>query len=698
MEKHPSIPDAMMDAILRRLAVAPCSAYELLLALGTQSFTPLGGEFAIYPVLYRLRARRLVRSKLIETPGEPAYRREYRLTAKACQKIGVAPPSVSWQQMEIHLAEGMESAPPLGAKAQLDLATLPPPVHETVQKLIKQTRLHRREKSNVTADLIAHLYEAQAAGRTMAETAGQIDVPSLAPWITRERRRERSWIEHGAVLSAKAAVVMFVFYLFSIGWFSFKKPVVSIDYGAQINAVAKSAPRDQCAWPIYCEAWSSNGGQFIALDEFKIAGRRPQRMPHPGEPGWDDARRLLTKYSALLDAIRRGGQMPFLGLEVKHGGRYDTKDVVGLDWKKNYSVFDEPAVYDPHGATGWIGLVNERHHSSLRVMARLLLVDLDAAAEAKDAARAIANYRAVLGIARQLKEFPTTIMHLIAWSVAANAQATIQRVIQRQPDLFSRTELTQLQTITSESAGLISFDPSGEVAIFRDLFQRVYSDDGSGKGRICSTGVELFLGFNDMLVGAGQGVEAGNVTKAIVVKMATPFAALGTISRAEAVAELEQMYLDKGAHLPLWELLKGTDPAMQRTQWKSLYRFPLILADDSYERVIIASRSAGALFETTAAAFALELFRRDHGKYPDSTTELSPRYLANAPVDHSTGEPLLLTLREGTPVLYGRGRDGKDNGGVSPPHWTGAALPQTLDWVLYPVPEEGLFLPDDDER
>jgi hypothetical protein len=83
-------------------------------------------------------------------------------------------------------------------------------------------------------------------------------------------------------------------------------------------------------------------------------------------------------------------------------------------------------------------------------------------------------------------------------------------------------------------------------------------------------------------------------------------------------------------------------------------------------RVPFACQRAQARLRTTIAALAVERYRLDRGRWPDSLDVLCPCYLSSVPVDPFDFEPLRYRrLRDGV-VIYSCGRDGADNGGVIP--------------------------------
>jgi hypothetical protein len=69
--------------------------------------------------------------------------------------------------------------------------------------------------------------------------------------------------------------------------------------------------------------------------------------------------------------------------------------------------------------------------------------------------------------------------------------------------------------------------------------------------------------------------------------------------------------------------------------------------------------------DNLCVAFALEWYRRDHGRYPRTLEALAPKYLAQIPQDIFSGKPLIYRPSEKGYLLYSVGINGKDEGGRS---------------------------------
>ncbi len=65
----------------------------------------------------------------------------------------------------------------------------------------------------------------------------------------------------------------------------------------------------------------------------------------------------------------------------------------------------------------------------------------------------------------------------------------------------------------------------------------------------------------------------------------------------------------------------------------------------------------------TLVMVAVERFRRQQGRWPESLNELVPEFLARLPTDPCNGFPLCYRRLKDGVVIYSVGADGADNGG-----------------------------------
>lgn len=77
-----------------------------------------------------------------------------------------------------------------------------------------------------------------------------------------------------------------------------------------------------------------------------------------------------------------------------------------------------------------------------------------------------------------------------------------------------------------------------------------------------------------------------------------------------------------------------------------------------------AAARSQAIIQAADAGIAVELYRREHGELPKSLADLAPKYLATAPVDPYTGQPMFYKITAEGFAIYAVGRNGVDDGGV----------------------------------
>ncbi|MBW3542227.1 MAG: hypothetical protein KY476_18315, partial [Planctomycetes bacterium] len=69
-------------------------------------------------------------------------------------------------------------------------------------------------------------------------------------------------------------------------------------------------------------------------------------------------------------------------------------------------------------------------------------------------------------------------------------------------------------------------------------------------------------------------------------------------------------------------------------------------------------------YRNLKVALALAAHHNEHGRYPKTLAELSPRYVENVPKDFFTNEPLKYQPRQDGYLLYSVGANLQDDGGA----------------------------------
>ena len=411
-------------------------------------------------------------------------------------------------------------------QATLSGSELPGVVQDVIRSVIKQTRLNRSEKADVCTELISHFVDGIDAGNSAERMIEDFGEPSLAAkLIRRGKQRSRSMFQK--IARAFGLISVFAVVSYAGLWIAFLsgQPKPEVDYVKSLNTSAIELPEDQKAWPIYREAWIENGfilskfgAEIYRTDEQGVA---TGELSTPGDKGWPKAVSFLKSHSAMYDAFRAAGAKPVLGLELrKQYADYDLRDLRAMSpghFDEDGTLINE--LFDNAEMTPVEKEANELvigtllpHIQSFREMARHLQSDLRLAIEEGDSERASQNIIAMLGIARQAAEAKVLVCSLVGLAVADVAMDSIEIAVSDNPGTFSIQQLTELKSQLEkfEVRSLVQF--GGERAMFYDILQRLYTDDGNGDGRMTLIGQQLLPYVNGM---CGKRDEKGNRLSAL---------------------------------------------------------------------------------------------------------------------------------------------------------------------------------------
>jgi hypothetical protein len=130
----------------------------------------------------------------------------------------------------------------------------------------------------------------------------------------------------------------------------------------------------------------------------------------------------------------------------------------------------------------------------LRRGAELLEIDARRAALEGDGVRVSADLEAITRMAEHAYEHPTLVGHLTGISFVGRAARLIGTLLHERPELFNDAALARLSHRLGglRGGGRLTVDFSGERAVFEDLLQRLYTDDGKGGGHPVPKFLDLY--------------------------------------------------------------------------------------------------------------------------------------------------------------------------------------------------------------
>jgi hypothetical protein len=589
-------------------------------------------------------------------------------------------------------------------QAMVNEAALPVPLDTIVRDVIKRSRLWRSEKLDVAMELIAHFADGLESGQSpeqLAESFGDLAQAAVLIRKAKKRNRPLSWrVARGALRGMALFIVIIIgVYIMMLARFYMGAPAKPVDYRPQLNKAALALKEDERAWPIYRQA----ALQLPKLPEAGFDVAKRNRLPMPGEPGWESLAEYLRANQAAIAIARTAIDKPGLGFVA--GYEFSPEDQQ-LWPNTKFTDYD----IERYGLMS----VLLPYFTPLRTLSKVLTLDAQQAAFSGDGATAMADIEAALVLSSHMRETPLIISNLVSLAIFQQALHSLDLILAYWPESLSDQQLQAMaHTIAAHTDEQLVLQLSAERLGFQDIVQRVYTDDGNGDGRLTPQGFRMLDFF---VAWDFNGRNDPQTSKYLM--LAGPAVNAVMLGRRDMLNEYHQMMdmAEVESRLPLWQ--RGSSAFETKLEgWASspfdtARRMPLVLLMPALGKASRTSQFAIAARDATTTAIALELYRRKHGAWPATLSELVP-LIPSVPRDRYDGAAMRYSLIDGKPVLYSVGVDRDDDGGLPPmpngipntesakqwktleqvaaikamqsqnPRWSGIALADG-DWVLWP--------------
>ncbi len=559
----------------------------------------------------------------------------------------------------------------------IDGAQLPLSLQKLTTKVVLRTRLRRLEKTSVAHELCASFHDGLEKGATAEELANSFgNAQSAARRIRRERKHQRHvlwrFMSRTVKIAGVVLLLLVVVYVFELIRFNMRRPTITRDYVAEINAQIEAIPEEDRAWPIYHEA-------ILSLHPL------PARMSSvwaesPDDEMWQEQTAIIHDKAQAIELFRQASQRPFFGRPWATAIEPDIAQAMQI----------EP-IATQQTAHSLLIETTMPHYSSLRNGALLLAADARLAAFEQDSERVEKNLTALAGMSTHNKIQETIIGELVDVSIHSIMLITLHNALYVHPALFTDEQMLRMSHMLGKTSMNHQTISQHERQTFYDIIQRAYTDDGAGDGKLTPYGACVLLNFG--LVGNWFGCEFG--------PFFGPALAHWVYSRADIVNEFDLIVaeMERVSSLPLQELVKFDD--YERVE--RLYNDPVAMSKQELIAVYMpigiehTARYIEILHlerDTVRTVIALELYKRREGSYPESLEELTPHLLPELPVDRFDGQLLRYLLVDGAPLLYSVGANQKDEGGEPALDDDGVPSPDAAqnlskrdrpgDWILHP--------------
>lgn len=517
----------------------------------------------------------------------------------------------------------------------LTVHSLPRPIVDLVVRVVRRTRLWRREQIDVANELISHFQEGIDAGLPESKLLEGFGDPTAAARLIRRakiRNRPLSWKVLRRSFQAFGTVLLLFFIWWAWLWvrFHFAKPNVTYDYIGNRDALSKAIPESDRAWPLYAQAItkcsecncaysfpSPPGADGKLLPEWvgladlvdiqRVNGRvqgtwnvsaEGVGAPQGTENVHREYRMKMDVYTKALDELSQGSHWPAM-VQFAEMNREAIELALQAATKPELGfIYRDPA------NEVWLNVVNQGQPSRFEEatnsllagvllpqtqviysFVRLLKIECERSWLAGDRERVLRILAASLHIGEQVGSSDTFLVEkCLAINYSTPCWTFVRNILAEQPDFFSDSDLRDLaHRIAASRVQLEVALTSDSKQIYDDLLQRLYTDNGNGDGYLTSTASRLL----DEQVKMYPGTEVKlNPWERSSSPLAPLMAGL-TVSRSELKQVLDHFVELDNLELrePLWNtdldrtprsieyLLGLVSPPLERIKYKMLQKF-----------------------------------------------------------------------------------------------------------------------------
>lgn len=561
------------------------------------------------------------------------------------------------------------------AFAMLDNADLPEPIDETIRRTIDRTKLWRDERAQIAKELIAHAQDAIDAGRSPEQVVESFGNPRRVARLLRrsmKRKRPAAWKLYW--YSRRAMAVLCVVLVLGYGWlafrFFFSSPSINVNYAAMLDARNDGYREDQKSWRVIMEAgfqWRVVCEPFGATQTAEAHGVDPMTYQEgwlslPGiatdHPDYAQMVEAVDAFEPMLAQVRDAASRPVFGLPVAYA---TVQEQVGTGQADRSVV---PADDDEYKERSTIDILLP-HLGPSRQLAQVLHFNARVAMRRGEVEQAVSDYIASMNLARQCQREPFLIAHLVGIAIHQACIKEIEWAVREFPGAFDSEQLARIAHVHARVDGGRSMGLDTERYVFNDFLQRVYTDDGNGDGHITAEGAAWLRQWTSSF----NHEDAGGIP-AFVADATNPIGLVFSNSRAEELRfynegmdQIERV-LEKGPEwLPLIQELEAQIEIEKAQSDGVASRFSVVgvmmpALGSSVSRYFIHEQARNG-FEIM---LAIEAYRSENGRLPDSLDQLTPRYLPEVPADlMDPGGVVKYAIEGDRYVLYSVGSDGDDD-------------------------------------
>ncbi|MCG3137285.1 MAG: hypothetical protein HJJLKODD_01128 [Phycisphaerae bacterium] len=574
-----------------------------------------------------------------------------------------------------------------------ELTTLPGELQELTTRVVRQTRLWRRERRDVQAELESHfregLIELQQDGLTLEQCIKVLkeqfgDEVVLAKLIRRGKKRGRPMI-YKVFVYTMAVTFGGAGSLGGLVWWRAQgEPNPTVDYVARLNEPILAIPEEQRAWPLLREA-------ILQVEPMPKVLQELSALPAPDDQEWSMAESWVAQNKEALDLVRQAVQRP------RYGYLYDWQSSLEYRIEDARRRGDETDRQELEFQLA--ELKTERNElrplislvlpslRSYRDIARMYILDSRRCADHENWSQAWQELESSCHLGGLLLQGKTLIEQLVG---AAILNLTLSEMVQLQQahdaeftdEAWLQIHNTKLWISAIQIETVIDF----EQMTFEDVVQFVFTDDGQDNGHLLPKQYDEMVNAFSQTAPDGSG-DSGWSHEAKLATMAAMHA-----DRKSTLATYYQLWSEIARYreLPLYDAQRAeADRVLDqfKNDPEKQIRFAMVCnLMPSLGRADQLLRELEMNLAAMNTIIALQEFRRQAGAYPVMLSELLPDYLDALPEDVYSGQPLKYEMTEaGDFKLYSVWRNLQDDSGSSVKMNEPDSPNDPEDWVYWPV-------------
>jgi len=536
---------------------------------------------------------------------------------------------------------------------------LPACAAEFITLVIKKMRYRKKVRQDVQAELTAHFEDELRDCKSDEEKeqkAQQLianfgDVKLLAVLLRRAKKRCRPLWRTVIARTFQTIGVLILCFIIYVVWFLSGKPVITVDYIAELNRIVRPVADETLnAAPLYEKA--------VKLYEEKSSDEMSELLGKKYNEATTEQKKLIAKWlndnKEIFDLLIAGTQKPYYWQEYKVAEGSEGLMSVLLPHLYEFRKLAYALRWRI-----WLNVERGRYEDSFN------------------------DIKSCYRLGRHLKGDKALVEQLVGMAIEGIATQAIRDILSEhkiEPSALVKLQ-EDLEHITANEDFVVSLKT--ERLFMYDELQRCFTDDGIGDGHIYP---KRLL---PIMLSQGLCLKESSDLNSLYVIMQILFTHPNKQQTQKSINRLYD-YFENLAAKTSTQIHAGDETDIVENRLKQLIGNNIFLETltPAVLRVIEISNRLSVDVDSALAIIAILRYKQDKGNFPESLDELiTAGYLKKLPIDPFSDKLLVYKKTEDNFILYSVGLNFTDDGGQVYRDDEGRVRlwGDVGDWVFWPV-------------